>query len=84
RSGDGGLHGTGRPDNSLYWKKGFDDVTVGLLYQLGHDGQHSNETSLFEDGVFTTETEYSGYERDYSYEAALNWHPNEDFTVGGV
>lgn len=84
RSGDGGLHGTGRPDNSLYWKKSFDDVTVGLLYQLGHDGQHSNETSLFEDGVFTTETEYSGYERDYSYEAALNWHPNEDFTVGGV
>ncbi|MCO7233417.1 MULTISPECIES: hypothetical protein [unclassified Cobetia] len=76
------LLGTRRPDNSLYWKKGFGEFTVGLLYQLGHDGQHSTETPLFEDGVFTTETEYSGYERDHRDEAALDWKPNKDVTLG--
>ncbi|WP_186436374.1 porin [Cobetia crustatorum] len=92
RNGDGGLHGTGRPDNSLYWKKDFGQFTTGVMYQLGHDGKHGNDSPVFQNGVIVTddnglpvmERELSGYERDYSYETALNWQPNEDVTIGGV
>lgn len=84
RNGDGGLHGTGRPDNSIYWKKDVGEFTVGLLYQLSHDGKHSNDEYSLVDGAIVTDTDYTGYERDYSYEAALNWNPTDDLTIGGV